>query len=682
MRVEFETSVIGCHFRGVDKEAKRRRLLDRVLLRWAIAALVLAVLGAGWAAWRGPAAAFRWAVRTYDPALRLKVGSASFRQGELLLRDIELHLRGRDKPVLVAKELAAGLGPDWHRGRLGSLVVTGPLVNLDSKAIEHLAKGNSGGGMSLPWEFAKVEVHRGHVWIAGFGESGMDVSANVDGVMERFGPSSPDQIHLLELSRIYTAVHDGEAVLPVLGAGRAEFKFNLAGLQQRQVSGLRVEQGWMIAGVGLQRLMAGGGETLPAEADGSTIIESLDLVKMQVQPDGLPGGLPEVRLSVTSALRDVALGSVAGELGETVHQVEFGDVELLSPTDPLRRALTIRSVFVKFTLAGLVRRDLEELTLLGPTVYVGEPLFEYMQSADNPSKLPEAVKETEGWNVREMKVNFGRVVIAVGGRQQVGLPLAFYTTARNLSLSSLAGLNVELVLKVPEEDYEFPAYNLSLGGVRGDLRFNYPPDMRRNNLVNVVRFDRARWRNFQAGDLWVSATFDSKGINGLFGGRAYRGYVNGGFSFFLQPDSPWTGWIGGEGVDLGPLTEDGAPQHVVMTGLADFKVEANGRATVVERVKGEVTAIGKGRLVINKLNDMLAAIPNEWAALKSESSRVTLETLRDFDYTDARSDFWFVGKQGIINVRMKGPAGGRNLDMVFHGTDGQTAARWQQGGRR
>jgi hypothetical protein len=342
----------------------------------------------------------------------------------------------------------------------------------------------------------------------------------------------------------------------------------------------------------------------------------------------------------------------------------------------------VRSAFVIFTLAGLAKRDLEEVKLIGPTVYVGEPLFEYMQSADDPAKLPQAVKESEGWNVSELKLNFGRVVIAVGGRQQFGLPLAFYTTARNLSLSSLAGLNVELVLKVPEEDYEFPAYNLSLGDVRGDLRFNYPPDMRRNNLVNVVRFDRARWRNFHANDLWVSVTFDSKGINGLFGGRAYRGYINGGFSFFLQPDSPWTGWVGGEGVDLGPLSEDGAPQHVVMTGLADFKVEANGRATVVERVKGDVTARGKGRLVINKLNGMLAAIPAEWTALKSESSRVTLETLRDFDYTEARSDFWFVGKQGIIDVRMKGPAGRRNMEMVFHGEDEQRTARWQQGGRR
>ena len=98
-------------------------------LRWVLAVLAVGMLGAGWVAWKGPAAALRWSVRTYDPALRLKVGQVSFRNGELLLRDIELHLRGRKTPVFAAKEIAAGPGADWRRGRFGSLLMTGPLVN-------------------------------------------------------------------------------------------------------------------------------------------------------------------------------------------------------------------------------------------------------------------------------------------------------------------------------------------------------------------------------------------------------------------------------------------------------------------------------------------------------------------------------------------------------------------------
>lgn len=639
-------------------------------------------LAAGWVVWKGPSAALRWAVRTYDPALRLKIGSSFYRDGEWILRRVTLQLRGSREPVFVAREIRLGPGPEWRRGRFGSLRLVEPFVRLDPHAIGHFSRRSGGGSGGVPWEIGEVVIEGGHIWAEDFGEAGLDVSAGISGTLSALGPARGEQLHRLTISNFYLANHDPAGSLPVMGAGRSELRFTMDGLQRGRVSGLRVEDGWMIAGAGLERLMAGSGEASAGAPGAAVVIESLDLVRMQVQPDGLPGGLPAISLQINTALREVPLGSAAEEFGKIKHQVEFGDIELLSPTDPLRRAVTVRSAFVIFTLAGLAKRDLEEVKLIGPTVYVGEPLFEYMQSADEPGKAPERVKESEGWNVDKLQVNFGRVVIAVGGRSQVGLPLAFHTMVRNLSLSSLAGLNVEFVLKVPEEDYEFPAYDLSLAKVRGELLFNYPPDMLRNNLVNVVNFERARWRNFRASDLWVSVTFDKKGINGDFGGSAYRGYINGGFSFFLQPDSPWTGWITGRGVDLAPLTADGAPQHFVMDGLADFTVEANGRAAVVERVRGEMSGRGKGRMVVNKVNDLLEAMPPEWPDLKRELSRVSLETLRDFDYTEARSEFWFVGRQGIVDIRMKGPGGARNLEMVFHGEESGRGAVWPQGGRR
>jgi len=674
--------VKGWQFCGVEKTvqpcgpAKRWRAG-----RWLLVLVALFAVLAGWGVSKGPSAALRWVVRTYDPALRLEMAESVYHEGEWVLRGVELQLRGKREPLFEAKEVGLGLGPRWKSGKIGSLRLVEPLLRLDRSAVAHFS-GETGGGRRVPWEIGEVIIERGHLWAENIGEPGLDVSVGVEGTLNSLGLSQGDEVHRLQFDNLYVASREGDLRLPVMGAGRSELHFNMAALQEGRVTGLRVEDGWMIAGLGLQRLMSEGGNGAAKAPGGALVLESLDLVKMQVQPDALPGGLPELRLLVNTALRDIPLGSIAGELGEIVHQVEFADVELLSPSDPLRRAVTIRSVFVKFTLSGLARRDLAEVTLLGPTIYVGEPLFEYMKDADDPAQLPEPVQESEGWNVSTLRVNFGRVIIAVGGRSQVGLPLAFYTTAQNLSLSSLAGLNVELVLQVPTEDYEFPAYDLALGEVRGDLRFNYPHDPKRNNLVNVVKFERARWRNFRASDLWVSVTFDSKGINGEFGGKAYRGYINGGFSFFLQPDSPWTGWLAGEGLDLEPLTADGAPQHFVMDGRADFEVEANGRATAVERVRGRIKSREGGRMVVNKLNDLLEAIPSDWSALKKELSRVSLETLRDFDYTEARSDFWFVGRQGMLGLHMKGPAGARNLEMVFHGPEVDRPARWQQRGRR
>ncbi len=597
------------------------------------------------------------------------------------MREVELFVRGREVPIFRAKEVEAGLGGEWRRGRFGSLVLTKPELSLNRAALEHFSRGSGGGGTGVPWEFGRVEIREGHVWLEEFGEPALDISVNVDGVLERVGPAALEQEHAFELSGVYVGVHEGGAVYPLFGAGLAHARASIGGLIDRKLAGLRVEQGWLLAGPGLQALVGGeSGAAAASEEAGSFVLESLDLVDLQINTGELAGGLPEFSLRVNTALRDVGLGTAAEELAEKVHQVEFADIEILSPYDPLQRAVTVRTVFVKFSLAGLARQEVEELVLLSPTIYVGETLFEYMQRADDAAKPPvEPVEVTEGWKVKMLEVNFGKMIIAVGGRSQVGLPLAFQTRAENVSLSSLAGLNVDLVMTIPPDDYEFPAYDLAFRNVRGDLRLNYPPQDDRNNLVNVVKFDSGRWRNFTGRNLWVSVTFDVDGINGQFGGEAYRGYVSGGFSFFLRPESPWTGWVSATDIDLDELTQAAAPQNFIMTGRADVKLEVNGSGPQVERVLGSAGTKGYGRVVVTKLNEMLEAIPPEWTRLKAELTRVGLETLRDFNYTDAGASFWFVGKEGLLDVKMKGPSGSRNIEVAFHG-EGRSGGRWTQRG--
>jgi len=642
----------------------------------ALIALTAAALAFGWRI--GPSAMVRFAVRSVDPALRLKVSSTSLRGGELRLRDVQLMLRGRADPIFRAEEVAVGLGREWRSGRLGSLTLVHPDLPLDKKALEHFSASGGRGG-PMPWEIADVVIRGGHVWLQEFGDPALDISVNIDATLHRVGSSALEQEHALWLSHIYVAVHGSGTPIPLFGAGQAEARVSLAGLAGRRLRGLRVDRGWLLAGPGLQSLVAGAPQGGASTASGGAfILQTLDLVDLQVHTGEMGGRMPEISLRVNTALRDVALGQAAEDLAERIHQVEFADIEILSPYDPLQRAVSIHTIFAKFSLAGLARREIDELILLSPTIYVGEALFEYMAKADDVRHLPEPVEATEGWRVNLLKMNFGKLIIAVGGRKQVGLPLAFQTTARNVSLSSLAGLNASLVMTIPPDDYEFPGYDLSFRNVRGDVRLNFPTNDEQNNLVNVVRFDRARWRNFTARDLWVSVTFDLKGINARFGGEAYGGYLSGGFSFFLQPDAPWTGWITGEDVDVDALTQAAAPQHFVMSGIADTRVEVNGSGPSIERVVGNLRTAGGGRMVVNKLNDLLDAIPPEWASIKRESTRVSLETLRDFDYTEAGADFWFTGDEGLLDVKMKGPSGSRNLEVVLHGNG--PAGTWSQRG--
>jgi hypothetical protein len=654
-------------------------------LHWKLPLLLMlaGAAAAGVVAWKGPSSVLHWAVRTWDPALQLRSGPLLWRDGELVLRKVELRFRGQEAPIFRARELRAGLGPDWRQRRFGSLVLEEPFLSLDKRVLDHFtaSAGRGREGKAVPWEFGRVEIRRGHFRLENFGEPALDISSSIEGALTRVGPGAPDEEHRLELSGINVAVRKDGTVVPLFGAGSAQARVTIGGLVGRRLAGLRVDRGWLLAGTGLEELVAGQqarGEE--GEESGPFVFESIDLVDLQINTGETGAGLPEATFKINTALRDVALGAVASELAEKVHQVEFADIDILSPVDPLQRAVTVRTLFVKFSLAGLARREIEELIVLGPTIYVGETLFEYMARADDEEKPPEPVEVTEGWKVKSLEVNFGKLVIAVGGRSQVGLPLAFQTRAENVSLSSLAGLNLDLVLTIPPDNYAFPAYDLSFRNVRGDLRLNYPPERDENNLVNVVKFDQGRWRNFTGRNLWVSVTFDMEGINGQFGGESYRGYINGGFSFFLQPEAPWTGWITGTDLDLAELSEAAAPQHFIMTGRADLKLEVNGSGPQIERVRGGVRTKRRGMLAINKLNDLLEAIPPEWNALKQELTRVSLETLRDFDYTEAGGDFWFVGRKGLLNVKMKGPSGSRNIDIVLHG-DGTGDGVWSQGGR-
>lgn len=645
----------------------------RILALWIAVAVVVVASGA-YVVSKGPAVLLRWAVRTFDPALRLDVERVSLADGEFLLKNVVLRLRGIQDPIFQAKEISAGLGADWRQGRYGSLVLVSPMVSLDKKSVAHFVSASSGNGKGgWGWELGRLEIRGGHVWLQDFGKPAVDVSLGVDGVVEHIGTASLDQWHELDLSNIYIAVRKDGQSMPLLGAGKAELSFSLGALLKNELGGLRVDRGWLLAGEGLQAMVAsesaGTDQTSPA-----FLLRTLDLVNLHVSTGQSLPGVPALSLRVNSALRDVGLGTAAADLADKIHQVEFADIEIVSPYDPLKRAVTVRSLFARFTLSGLARQEIEELILLSPTIFVGEALFEYMQTAEETDPGTESVQAAESWKVKHLDANFGKLMIAVGGRSQVGLPLTFQTSAQNVSLSSLAGLNLNLVLNIPPDDYDFPDYDISFKNVRGDILLNYPPDQDANNLVNVVKVERGRWRNFTGRNLWVSVTFDLEGISGKFGGEAYGGYVSGGFVFLLQPESPWTGWLAGSKLNLGDLTAAAVPQHFMINGNASMKVEVNGRGPAIDRVSGKAQALGCGRMVITKLDDMIEAISPDWSSLKQELARVSLESLRDYDYTEAGGEFWFVGKEGRIDLKMKGPSGVRNLGVVFHGPSDQNPA--------
>ncbi|MCX7868848.1 MAG: hypothetical protein N2322_02750, partial [Terrimicrobiaceae bacterium] len=429
----------------------------------------------------------------------------------------------------------------------------------------------------------------------------------------------------------------------------------LDGISSGRVGSLRVRGGELEWSGDWSGPQDAGGAGSPGLVFGEVAIEGL---RVRIPSSAaLPAG---VSFTINTSLKSIGLGEVAGAVAREKQFVEFEDVAIRSPLDPLATVLSIRALGCEFTLAGLAAREIELLTITSPTLHVGEDLFWYMDAR-------EAGAEGVDWKVRRVIVVDGRLLIGSGGSSALGLPLRFRSTASDVSLGSLASLRADLTLEIPSRDYEFPSYELEFTTSAGELRLAYPPATGAKNLVGTVRMPSIRWRQFQASDGWVTVTFDRKGINGRFGTAFYRGYLNGGFSFLFHPETPWIGWVAGTRLDLRRLTRAIAPDRFLMSGRLGFQAAVDASGAEVRRVKGSLVAASGGRVEIPKLDELLAAIPSDWPALRQSGAELALRTLRDFDFESGKGEFWFAGGRGRLGLELRGPAGSRKVDVVLHG---------------
>ncbi|MEI8292483.1 MAG: hypothetical protein WCG66_00685 [bacterium] len=384
----------------------------------------------------------------------------------------------------------------------------------------------------------------------------------------------------------------------------------------------------------------------------------------------------DAAFTINTTLRHLTPAEITTTVGATTQEIEISDLVIPSPSDPFTRVLSMRSVFVRFTLAGLISRELEDVTILHPVVYIGGDLFDYMEEVKMRLRSAPA-SSTPDWKIKRFQVKFGNVVIGSGGRQAYGLPLNFRTTAENVALDDLAALKLSGSLEIPAQQYGFPAYQIEISTKPGSLNFSYPPEKGMNNVVGIVRLNTIRWRQFTGNNSWIAATFDRQGINGSFGGTLYGGTIAGGFSFFFEEKSPWIGWISGSGLDLKQLTDIIAPQNFRMTGPLDFTGQVNAESKIIRRLQGRLQTKAPGRMEIRKIDDLLAAVPSGWSSLKRDSLRVALEAARDFDYERGDGDLWFTDGQGILDLKLQGPLGSRTFQTVLHGSE-SSGGHWTQ----
>lgn len=562
---------------------------------------------------------------------------------------------------------------DLAAGRIGEIQLENPVVLISpgwSGVLPPIPEKSGGSALRI----RRIVCDFGEVVYEGEKDGKPNVRANFCFDWKNFSQESTEVLELTLWDVQASAPHSGDSFLILdlvrLTGSPAEMVKNF------ELRSLDIKGGSLAAGQALEQIAH-----MPAQAPiGPAFtwkIGAVDIHSVKATIGNNPWrSATDAAFTINTTLRNLTPSELTKTLGATRQEVEISDLVIPSPNDPFTRVMSLRSVFLKFTLAGILSKELEDVTVLHPVIYIGEDLFAYMEAAKK--RMAEGTDTpAPGWRIGRFDVKFGSVVIGSGGRTEYGLPLNFRTTAENVSLDDLASLTLRGSLEIPAQEYGFPAYQIEISTEPGSLQFSYPAEKAMNNVVGTVRIKNLRWRQFRGNDSWITATFDREGINGLFGGKLYGGTIAGGFSFFFDDKSPWIGWLSGTRVDLEKLTDIMAPHNFHMTGPLDFTGQVNAESKDIRRVKGRIETKAPGRMEIGKIDDLLARIPPTWSNLKRDSLRVALEAIRDFDYEKGSGDFWFIDGQGIFDLKLQGPLGSRTFQTVLHSDESSTGA-WSQ----
>ena len=472
----------------------------------------------------------------------------------------------------------------------------------------------------------------------------------------------------------------GAALEPFLRVPAIRAKLRLPEVQrEHRVAWVQVERFDFRYGKIFRELIASGAKpalpaaekAAPAKPSRPFSIGELLVTDGAIHLDDLGLGIPSVDCRVNTAFRNFALAPDAGEGGRELQTIELSRLALTSPLDPFVSVLSLDTLFVRFTLAGLWQREVEEVAIIHPRLEIGPDLFWYIDRVQKnagaaPDAAPPVADPGPAWRIKKFDATSGELFLALEGHSALALPMPFESHAEHLNFRELSDLRLKLSIEMPEQNYDYPGYELTLHGVAGRLEFSLPPARGANNVVNTLRLREVRWKQFRGSDCFLDVTYDEHGIYGNLGGKGYGGGLRGQFNFLLGPGSPWNGWVAGTRIDLKPITDALAPEKFSLTGPADFRLTVAARATDIEKVSGDFSAKRAGKMRIGKIDDIIKELPGDWSGVKRGLSRISLETLRDFTYDTAHGDFQFHGRAGALHLDLRGPGGARQIEFDFH----------------
>ena len=413
---------------------------------------------------------------------------------------------------------------------------------------------------------------------------------------------------------------------------------------------------------------------------GKLSIDDVAVTLQRVAP-----GLPPMKFDITYDAEDVPLDvdQLAGNFKP--QRIELTQLAIKSPYNPLREVAKLDTVFVEFTLDGLLKERIDQIEIVSPTLYVGEDLFwyiDYYRKFTAGQTLPKAgpemaavsdfaaleaatamaaapAKEAHAWTINTLAVHAGKLIIAPKGTPLPGFPRPFPFSF----VSKLDKGQIEAEFDIPSDTYTWQELKIALEGMSGHVLFNLPVKGQDNNLTETFNVDRMRFDQLHLEKAHLAVTYDVNGIYGKFGSAAYEGYVNGAFNVYLDQTFSWDGWISGVGVKATEITQKLTPAYFLLDGKVDLTLVMQGNMNELYQADVKFTNSTPGRFSIKALNDALKSLPPETAKYQQDIMRIGVETLRDFDYQKVDGECRFYGREGKGHLRFLGPYGSRNIEL-------------------
>ncbi len=486
----------------------------------------------------------------------------------------------------------------------------------------------------------------------------------------------------------------------VFRVAEIEVDFTAAGLQRtRRIDKLKIDGAVLTVGEGLKSIAedrkeeeaatspepspnAAAPTTAPttapsAPASGTArslpawTLGEVEITRSRVHFESLIPQVEGLQFTIETKLTDLPL-SLDGILAQEAKQkIELAGIVIKDPYDSFITVAELPTIFVEFSLAGLARQEVERIDLVGPSLHVGQGLFwwvdyqrrfrEQNEGASIGIESDAAARKPD-WVIKTIDASAGKIVISPTGVPIGVVPFPFNAT------TNMSDGDIELKLNIPDENhvYRFPDYKVELEGLAGDVQFNVPVKDLNNNLVQTFSLRRAKWKDFDARDLYITATFDENGIYGNFGGEAYAGYAEGGFNFYLTDRGKWDAWVAGTNLDTGPVTKILVPDSFLMEGKVSLKVVSEGRDKTIGETTGEFQTTTPGWFDITKLDTVFEKLPPEWNSLQRSLTELSLVALKRFDYDKGAGSLYFLNRAGKLELRFTGDYGSRELNLHVH----------------